>query len=226
MSVPGLPAESASPVRVLIVDDDPLVRAALNMMLDGAPGIVVAAVAADGDEVPAALDAYGVDVILMDLRMARVDGITATRRVRARPRAPEVVVLTTFDADENVVRALRAGAAGFLLKDTPPERIVHAVRTVAGGEPILSPRIVRRLMDRVVLEAGVADRARAALARLSPRERDVAAAVARGSTNAEIAEELAMSVATVKAHMTRVLEKLEMTNRTQIALLVHDAGGD
>ncbi|TDB87327.1 response regulator transcription factor [Actinomadura sp. KC216] len=212
------------PLRVLIVDDDALVRAGLSMMLDGAAGIAVAGEASDGDEVPAAADAHAADVVLMDLRMPRVDGITATRRLRARPNPPEVVVLTTFDSDENILRALRAGASGFLLKDTPPQEIVRAVRRVAAGDPILSPRITRRLMDRAVTEAGAHQRARAALDRLTPRENDVVLAVARGRSNAEIAAELFMGVATVKAHVSSVLTKLGLDNRTQIALLAHDAG--
>ncbi|MEO3824235.1 response regulator transcription factor [Actinomadura sp. B10D3] len=212
------------PLRVLIVDDDALVRAGLSMMLDGTGGIAVAGEAADGDEVPAAADAHAPDVVLMDLRMPRVDGITATRRLRARPDPPEVIVLTTFDSDENILHALRAGASGFLLKDTPPDQIVHAVRQVAAGEPILSPRITRRLMDRAAVEAGAYQRARAALARLSPRENDVVLAIARGASNADIAAELYMSVATVKAHVSSVLTKLDLDNRTQIALLAHDAG--
>ncbi|TDC77688.1 response regulator transcription factor [Actinomadura sp. 7K507] len=212
------------PLRVLIVDDDALVRAGLSMMLDGAGGITVAAEAADGDEVPAAADAHAPDVVLMDLRMPRVDGITATRRLRSRANPPEVIVLTTFDSDENILHALRAGAGGFLLKDTPPDRIVQAVRQVAAGDPILSPGITRRLMDRAAVEAGAYQRARAALEGLSPRESEVVLAIARGRSNAEIAAELFMSVATVKAHVSSVLTKLDMGNRTQIALLAHDAG--
>ncbi|GAA1882196.1 response regulator [Actinomadura bangladeshensis] len=212
------------PLRVLIVDDDALVRAGLSMMLDGAGGIAVAGEAADGDEVPAAADAHAPDVVLMDLRMPRVDGITATRRLRARANPPEVIVLTTFDSDENILRALRAGAGGFLLKDTPPDRIVQAVHRVAAGEPMLSPAVTRRLMDRAATEAGAHQRARAALARLSPRENEVVLAIARGRSNADIAAELFMSVATVKAHVSSVLTKLDMDNRTQIALLAHDAG--
>ncbi|GAA2300759.1 response regulator transcription factor [Actinomadura sp. NPDC048955] len=217
-------ARVTRPLRVLIVDDDALVRAGLSMMLDGTGGITVAGEAADGDEVPAAADAHSPDVVLMDLRMPRVDGITATRRLRARPNPPEVVVLTTFDSDENILHALRAGASGFLLKDTPPDQIVHAVRQVAAGDPILSPRITRRLMDRAAVEAGAYQRARAALARLSPRENEVVLAIARGCSNADIAAELFMSVATVKAHVSSVLTKLDLDNRTQIALLAHDAG--
>ncbi|MBB5867546.1 DNA-binding NarL/FixJ family response regulator [Allocatelliglobosispora scoriae] len=212
------------PVRILIVDDDPLVRAALTMMLDGADGIVVAAVAADGGAAITAVDAHAPDVVLMDLRMPGVDGITATARLRARSHPPAVIALTTFDTDDHVVRALRAGASGFLLKDTPPDRIVEAILRVAAGDAILSPAITRRLMDRVVAESGTADRARAALAELSTREREVVLAVATGLTNADIAAELTMSVATVKAHLTHIFLKLGVTNRTQIALLAHDAG--
>ena len=210
-------------IKVLIVDDDALVRAGLTMMLDGANGIEVVGEAADGDQVPAAVDAHAPDVVLMDLRMPRTDGITATRRLRARPRAPEVIVLTTFDADENVLGGLRAGASGFLLKDSPPPRIVEAIRRVAAGDPILSPEITRRLMDRAAAQAGARERARAALATLTPREHEVAVGVARGETNAEIAARLFMSLATVKSHITHILTKLALTNRTQIALLAHDA---
>nr|WP_131101093.1 response regulator transcription factor [Streptomonospora litoralis] len=217
-------ARMSGALRVLIVDDDALVRGGLTMMLDGVHGISVVAEAADGDEVCAAADKHTPDVVLMDLRMPRVDGITATRRLRARPRPPEVVVLTTFDTDENILHALRAGAGGFLLKDTPPTEIVDAVRKVAAGDPILSPRITRRLMDRAATQAGAHERARTALESLSPREREVVQAVAEGHANAEIAARLYMSVATVKAHVSSILTKLDMDNRTQIALLAHDAG--
>ncbi|MUN37596.1 response regulator [Actinomadura litoris] len=222
-SEPGQ-TSSDRPLRVLVVDDDALVRAGLAMMLDGVHGIRVVGEAADGAEVPAAADALAPDVVLMDLRMPGVDGITATVRLRRRPDPPEVIVLTTFDADENILRALRAGAGGFLLKDTPPDRIVQAVRRVAEGEPILSPRVTRRLMERAAVQAGAYERAREALAALSPREGEVAVAVARGGSNAEIAAELFMTVATVKAHVSHVLDKLGLDNRTQIALLAHDAG--
>ncbi|MGV9771688.1 response regulator [Streptosporangium sp. NPDC003464] len=217
-------ADVNRPLRVLIVDDDALVRAGLSMMLDGIHGITVVGEAADGDEVPAAADAHAPDVVLMDLRMPRVDGITATRRLRSRRHPPEVIVLTTFDSDENILHALRAGASGFLLKDTPPAQIVGAVRQVAAGDPILSPGVTRRLMDRAATQAGTYQRARAALATLSPREHEVVLAVARGRTNAEIAAELFMTVATVKAHVSHILSKLDLDNRTQIALLAHDAG--
>jgi DNA-binding NarL/FixJ family response regulator len=210
-------------IRVLVVDDDALVRAGLTLMLDGADGLSVVGEADDGAAVPAALDRHPTDVVLMDVRMPKVNGIAATERVRARANPPEVIVLTTFDTDENVLRALRAGASGFLLKDAPPAEIAAAIRRVAAGDPILSPRVTRRLMDRAATEAGTYTRARNALATLSAREHDVAVAVGRGRTNAEIARELHVSIATVKSHITRVLTKLNAGNRTQIALLVHDA---
>lgn len=213
-----------APVRVLLVDDDALVRAGLSMMLSGAQGICVVAEVGDGDEVTAAVDAHTPDVVLMDIRMARVDGIAATRRLRRRAHPPEVIVLTTFDADQNVLRALRAGASGFLLKDTRPAQIVEAVHRVAAGEPILSPAVTRRLIDKVAADDGAGDRARAALRRLSDRERDVVIAIAHGKANADIATGLYLSVATVKAHVSHILTKLDLDNRTQIALLGHDAG--
>lgn len=213
-------------IRVLIVDDDALVRAGLSMMLAGTDDIRVVAEAADGAEVAAAVDAYQPDVVLMDIRMPGVDGLAATERLRAREGAPEVIVLTTFDADDHVLRALRAGAAGFLLKDTPPPEIMRAIRLVAGGEAMLSPTVTRRLIEHVADDGRGARRARARelLERLTDREREVAVAIGQGKSNAEIAAELYMSVATVKAHVSRLLTKLELGNRVQIALLAHDAG--
>ncbi|WP_341868992.1 response regulator transcription factor [Saccharomonospora piscinae] len=210
-------------IRLVIVDDDPLVRAGLRVMLDGADGIVVVAEAADGGEVPRVLDANPADVVLMDLRMPRVDGITATRRARDRADAPQVIVLTTFDSDDNVVSALRAGAVGFLLKDTPPGDIVAALRRVVAGDPAVSSPVLRRLLDRTVARDELRDTARAALAKLSAREHDVVVALEQGYTNADIARRLGVSVATVKTHLTSVLTKLGVDNRTQVALLVHDA---
>ena len=214
------------PVRVLLVDDDALVRAGLRMMLDGAHGLLVVGEAADGAEVPTAVSAHAPDIVLMDLRMPGVDGVTATRDLRRRPRPPDVIVLTTYDTDDNVLRALRAGASGFLLKDTPPVDILHAVRRVARGDAMLSPAVTRRLIAHVAAPAAASPRtaARHRLDRLSERERDVALALGEGKSNAEISAELFMSVATVKAHVSRLLTKLELNNRVQVALLVHDAG--
>jgi DNA-binding NarL/FixJ family response regulator len=219
-------AAVAGVIRVLIVDDDALVRSALSMMLAGAEDIEVVAEASDGAEVGAAVEAHGPDVVLMDIRMPKVDGLAATEQLRRRDEPPHVIVLTTFDADDHVLRALRAGASGFLLKDTPPPEIVRAVRLVAAGEPMLSPSVTRRLIAHGA-DPGVGDRgaqARELLGRLTEREHEVALAIAQGKPNAEIGRELFMSVATVKAHVTRVLMKLELNNRVQIALLTHDAG--
>ena len=219
---------SDAPIRVLLVDDDPLVRSGLRMMLSGAPSIRVVGEAGDGREALGAVDRHRPDVLLMDIRMPQLDGIAATRLVRGQPDPPAVVVLTTFDADELVLRALQAGAAGFLLKDTPPTDIVRAIELVHAGESMLSPAITRRLIALVAGDGDAArrrDDARARLARLTAREREVALAVGRGASNADIAAELHMSVATVKAHVSRLLAKLEVANRVQIALLVQEAGG-
>ncbi|MER7760323.1 response regulator transcription factor [Streptomyces sp. NPDC097619] len=204
-------------------------------MLGGAADLEVVAEAADGAQVPALVSAHAPDVVLMDIRMPGTDGLTATEALRATPGAPEVIVLTTFHADEHVLRALRAGAAGFLLKDTPPREIVEAVRRVAAGEPVLSPAVVRQLIHQVAATGTpaaaprdpAADRAataRARLALLADREREVAVAVGRGRSNAEIARELYLSLPTVKTHVSRILAKLDLNNRVQIALIVHDAG--
>jgi DNA-binding NarL/FixJ family response regulator len=214
----------SSPVRVAIVDDDALVRAGLIMMLDGVHGISIVGEAADGNQVMQLVDAHAPDVILMDIRMPKVDGIVATGRVRRRPNPPEVLVLTTFDTDDHVVRALRAGASGFLLKDTPPAKIVAAIHAVADGEPAISPQVMRRLMDRVAVAADQHQKAQNRLKALTEREVEVVRAVATGHSNAEIATALFMSIATVKAHISSILSKLGLDNRTQIALLAHDAG--
>jgi DNA-binding NarL/FixJ family response regulator len=213
-------------IRVLVVDDDALVRAGLAMLLAGAEGIKVVGEAADGNAVAQAVAEHEPDIVLMDIRMPGMDGLAATELVRAQSDAPEVIVLTTFEVDDYVLRALRAGASGFLLKDTPPTEIVRAVRAVAAGEPMLSPTITRRLIGHVTDNEGDdrKRRAREQLDRLTEREREVAVAIGQGKPNAEISRELYMSVATVKAHVSRILEKLEFNNRVQIALLAHDAG--
>lgn len=211
--------------RVLLVDDDALVRAGLALMLDGHDDLEIVGEAGDGR---AALDAVArtpVDVVLMDLRMPRLDGIEATKAILARPAPPRVLVLTTFDADEYVVRALAAGAHGFLLKDTPPAQIVAAIASVEAGEPALSPAITRQLISQVTDAApGDAGPAARRVAGLTDREREVALAVGRGASNAEIASELHLSLATVKAHLSHVFAKLDATNRVQVAIAMHDAG--
>lgn len=217
---------TGDPIAVVIVDDDPLVRAGLAMILGGAEDVRVVGEAADGGDVPSVVDRHGPDVVLMDIRMPHVDGLAATETLRRRADPPEVIVLTTFHADEYVLRALRAGASGFLLKDTPPADILRAVRRVAAGEPMLSPTVTRQLIAHLGTTGADArrERARRLLGRLSDREREVAVAVGQGKSNAEIGGELFMSVATVKAHVSRVLTKLELNNRVQVALLAHDAG--
>jgi DNA-binding NarL/FixJ family response regulator len=213
-------------VRVLLVDDDALVRSGLRMMLAGADSVEVVAEAGDGREVLGAVDLHRPDVVLMDIRMPQLDGIAATRLLRGQPDPPEVLMLTTFDADELVVGALRAGAAGFLLKDTPPAEIVRAIELVHAGDGMLSPGVTRRLIALLAGGTDAAARHEHAvehLARLTDRERDVALAIGRGSSNAEIGVELHLSVATVKAHVSRLLAKLDVDNRVQIALLVQEA---
>ncbi|WAZ25051.1 response regulator transcription factor [Streptomyces cinnabarinus] len=213
-------------IRLLLVDDDPLVRAGLSLMMGGADDIEIVGEAADGAEVEELVERCRPDVVLMDIRMPAMDGLTATERLRGRPDAPQVVLLTTFHADEQVLRALRAGAAGFVLKDTPPAEIVDAVRRVAAGDPVLSPTVTRQLMEHAADAAADTRRtgARDRVAALNDREREVAVAVGRGLSNAEIATGLFMSVATVKTHVSRILTKLGLNNRVQIALLAHDAG--
>jgi DNA-binding NarL/FixJ family response regulator len=213
-------------IDVLIVDDDPLVRAGLIMMLGGASDIRVIGEAADGAAALDQIQRHAPQVILMDIRMPIMDGLEATELVRALPMAPEVIVLTTFDADRLVLRALRAGASGFLLKDTPPDEIVAAVRQVAAGKPVLSPAVTRQLIRRVAETD--ADRrqahARRLMARLNDREREVAIEIGRGESNAEISANLHLSVPTVKTHVSAILTKLGLNNRVQIALLAHDVG--
>jgi DNA-binding NarL/FixJ family response regulator len=216
----------SEPIRVLIVDDDALVRSALSMLLAASPDIAVVGEATDGGEVMQAVAERRPDVVLMDIRMPAMDGLAATELVRAHDEPPEVLVLTTFEADDSVLRALRAGASGFLLKDTPPTDLIRAIRTVAAGEPTLSPAITRRLIGHVT-DSEVDERkrhAREQLERLTDREHEVAIAIGLGKSNAEISRELYMSIATVKAHVSRILEKLQFNNRVQIALLAHDAG--
>jgi len=212
-------------VRVLLVDDDALVRAGLRMILSSSEEMEVVGEAADGADAVAAVQAHRPDVVLMDIRMPEMDGIAATAALRRLAAPPHVIVLTTFQADEHVMRALRAGADGFLLKDTEPAEIVNAVRLVAAGEAMLSPSVTRTLLSHLGNDE-MEDRRRVAAERLTAltdREREVAVAVGSGASNAEIGASLFMSEATVKAHVSRLLTKLGVTNRVHVAILVHDA---
>lgn len=216
----------ADVIRVLLVDDDPLVRSALSLMLGGQADLRIVGEAGDGVAAVDQARSSRPDVVLMDIRMPVLDGLEATRRLMADPAPPRVIVLTTFDADENVVRAVAAGADGFLLKDTPPAQIVEAIRRVVDGEAMLSPSATRSLVAQVRRDAAGdrAARARRRLDALTEREREVAVGIGRGLSNAEIAAELHMSVATVKTHVSRLFDKLDAVNRVQIAICVHDAG--
>ena len=215
-------------VRVVVVDDDPLVRAGLRMILGADPTLAVVAEADDG---AAALDVVAreaPDVVLMDIRMPGTDGLVATRRLRDRADAARVIVLTTFDADDMVLAALRSGAAGFLLKDTPPAELISAVRRAAAGEPTLSPSVTAQLIATVTTprDDGRLRAAQRRLAGLTTREHAVAIGVGRGLSNADIAAELHLGLATVKTHVGQVFAKLDATNRVQVARCGHDAGLD
>jgi len=210
-------------IRVLLVDDDPLVRAGLRLMLRSAPDIDVVGEAGDGAAATTAAAELAPDVVLMDIRMPGTDGVTATAAIMAAntqaAAAPRVVALTTFDADELVRRAITAGAVGYLVKDTPPGEIISAVRAVAAGHGVLSPAVTRPLLD-LVQDASAGGRPKPGLEVLTERELQVARAVADGATNAEIARQLYVSAATVKATVSRILTKLELDNRVQIAVVV------
>ncbi|APU13142.1 MULTISPECIES: response regulator transcription factor [Actinoalloteichus] len=217
------------PVRVVIVDDDQLVRMALRLVLDGEPDLTVVGEAADGDAAITVVDEQRPDVVLMDVRMPGRDGLSATRELLTRPAPPGVLMLTTFDSDDLVLGALRAGALGFVLKDTPPSRIAEAVRTVADGNPALSPAATARVIAAATgphsaeARSPARDAARKRLSTLTERELDTARAIADGLGNPEIAQRLHISIATVKAHTGNIFAKLAVDNRVQIALLVRDA---
>ena len=211
--------------RILIIDDEQLVRAGLRMILESSPDLQIVGEASDGAEAVEAVRTLRPDVVLMDIRMPRLDGLEATRRVLELPDPPRVIVLTTFDLDDSVMQSLQAGATGFLLKDTPPADLIHAVKVVAAGEAMLSPTVTRRLIRHFAGQQG--SKQEAALVRvaeLTTRETEVLVAVGQGLSNADIGRHLFMSEATVKAHVSRVLTKLGLNNRVQVAILAHDAG--
>ncbi|MEV4377272.1 response regulator transcription factor [Streptosporangium sp. NPDC049644] len=211
-------------IRLVIVDDDPMVRTGLRLILGGGPDLELVGEAGDGLQAMGVIRDLRPDVVLMDIRMPNQDGLTTTELLLARPTPPRILVLTTFDADDMVLRALRLGADGFLLKDTPPPKMIEAVRAVAKGEPVLSPSVTHQVIAAATgrHEPRRAE-ARRELAKLTEREREVAIEVARGGSNAEIAERLYMSVATVKANITRIFAKLGADNRVQVAMKVRDA---
>jgi DNA-binding NarL/FixJ family response regulator len=213
-------------IRVLLVDDEELVRFGLRTVLEAAGDFEVVGEAGDGEAAVAAAHELRPDVVLIDIRMPVLDGLSATRRILALPQPPQVAVLTTFHVDEYVYAALAAGAAGFLLKDTPPREIAAAVRAVADGTATLSPAVTRNLIDSYVDRAATPRRsaARERLAELSDREHEVLRLVGRGASNAAIGKELFVSEATVKTYVSRLLAKLELANRTQAAILAHEAG--
>ena len=210
-------------IRVLVADDQTLVRGGFRMILRAEPDIDVVGEAADGAEAIALARDLSPDVVLMDVRMPNVDGIEATRRiVDGREHAPRVLVLTTFDLDEYVYEALRAGASGFLLKDAPEEQLVSGIRIVTGGASLFAPAVTRRLIERF---AGAAPPAPPpALGELTPREHEVLRLVARGLSNAEIAAELVLSEHTAKTHVAHILDKLDLRDRVQAVVLAYESG--
>ena len=213
-------------VRVVLIDDDPLVRAGLKLLLGGREEVDIVGEGGDGSEAAALVAEHRPDVLLMDIRMPGKDGLTATEELMAQEDAPRVVILTTFDSDDSVLRALAAGAAGFLLKDTPPDRMLEAIKQVAAGEHTLSPSVVSQVIAAATRHRGDPRRedARADLAVLNAREKDVAIAIGRGLTNAEISARHYLSLATVRGVVTQIFDKLGLTNRVQVAIKVHDAG--
>ncbi len=211
---------------MLLADDEALVRAGLRMLLETAGDLTVVAEAADGQEALDAVRHHHPDVVLMDIRMPRLDGLAAAAALHAGERPPAVVMLTTFDTDESVFRALESGATGFLLKDTPPQELLRAIRSAAAGDAMLSPAVTRRLIRRCTAEDHTRGR-QAALARLdvlTEREREVLVEIGHGHVNAQIAARLHMSEATVKSHITHMFDKLSTTNRVQLAIAAFRAG--
>jgi DNA-binding NarL/FixJ family response regulator len=212
-------------IRVVVVDDQALVRGGFAMVLDHQGDIEVVAEAGNGVEAVAAARAHRPDVVLMDIRMPEMDGLQATARiVEELGGAVRVLILTTFEPDEYVYRALRAGASGFVLKDIPPEQLVVAVRTVADGGALLAPSVTRRLIGQFASQRGVDPALVARLQELTARERDVVVAVAKGCSNAEIAAELFIGQATVKSHVSSVLTKLGLRDRAQIVVVAYEGG--
>ena len=211
-------------IRLLIADDQAMVREGFGALLGAQPGLEVVGHAGDGEEAIAAVEARAPDVVLMDVRMPRLDGLAATRRIVARHPEVRVLVLTTFDVDEYVYEALRAGASGFLLKDAPAEELVRAVRVVAAGDALLAPSVTRRLIAEFAARAVPARATPPRLEVLTAREREVLGLVARGLSNIEIAEHLVLAEQTVKTHVGRILAKLDLRDRVQAVVLAYETG--
>jgi DNA-binding NarL/FixJ family response regulator len=211
-------------IRVLLVDDQPLLRTGFRLILQSEPDIEVVGEAGDGEVALSQVRALHPDVVLMDIRMPRMDGVEATRRLAGLEAPPRVLVLTTYDLDEYVVDSLRAGASGFLLKDVPAEDLVDAVRVVHRGEAVVAPRVTRRLLDRFARLLPVAQADPAPLPELTEREHQVLLLMARGLSNAEIAAELVLSETTVKTHVSNVLTKLGLRDRVQAVVLAYERG--
>jgi DNA-binding NarL/FixJ family response regulator len=212
-----------TPIRVLVVDDQILVRAGFRMILEAEPDMVVAGEAGDGEAAVGQAIDCAPDVVLMDVRMPGLDGIEATRRIVQADDAPRVIMLTTFDMDEYVYDALRAGASGFLLKDVPPEQLVDGIRAVVSGESLLAPSITRRMIE-VYLDRPRSGPPSGLLATLTPREQEILGLLARGLSNAEMAERLFVSETTVKTHVARVLMKLQLRDRVQAVIYAYETG--
>lgn len=212
-------------IRVAIVDDQQLVRAGFAMVIGSQPDLEVVLEAGDGQEAIDRLRGVDVDVVLMDVRMPRVDGISATEAITAAEHGPKVIILTTFDLDEYVLRAIKAGASGFLLKDTPPETMLESIRTVHRGDAVMAPSSTKRLLDHLVQVLPAEERATpAALEMLTEREREVLVLMARGLSNTEIAERLVVAEATVKTHVGRILMKCDARDRVQAVVLAYETG--
>jgi DNA-binding NarL/FixJ family response regulator len=216
-------ASSANPLRVLVADDQELVRAGFRLILE-ASGFVVVGEAADGAQALSLAAAERPDVVLMDIRMPVLDGLEATRQLTAADGGPKVVILTTFDLDDYVYEALRAGASGFLLKDAPRADLVAAVRVAAAGDALLAPSVTRRLIEAFARRPAEAAPAPSRLASLTPREQDILLLVARGQSNTEIARALVVSEATVKTHVAHLLAKLGLRDRIQAVILAYETG--
>ncbi|MGW7680350.1 response regulator [Kribbella sp. NPDC054772] len=211
-------------IKVLLLDDEELVRNGIRLILQAGGTAEVVAEDTDGARVVELVEKHSPDLVLTDIQMPTVNGIEVTRRVNALSEPPPVVILTTFDLDEYVYEALQAGATGFLLKDTAPRALVDAVGQAARGDSMLSPSITKRLITAYTTNPREVTPKGEVLGELTPRERDVAVAVAEGLSNAEIARRLELRESTVKVHITHIMAKLDVPNRTKIALLVHDAG--